>query len=133
MNAGGVDAVAGTPPYILLQDDFRDDEQLAYFRQNYKGASYKLDTYHLFIERGIKLCRANGRLSFITPSKFLTNNHLEALRRFILRSIQPEEVVVVDGGVFPGVIVNNAVFVFLAGHGAAKPFPTTHAVATPSD
>jgi len=133
MKAGGFDAVVGNPPYILLQDDFRDDEQLAYFRQNYKGASYKLDTYHLFIERGIKLCRANGRLSFITPSNFLTNNHLEALRRFILRSIQPEEVVVVDGGVFPGVSVDNAVFVFRAGQGAAKPFPMTRAVAEPAE
>jgi hypothetical protein len=132
MKAGGFDAVVGNPPYILLQDDFRDDEQLAYFRQNYKGASYKLDTYHLFIERGIKLCRANGRLSFITPSNFLTNNHLETLRRFILQSIQPEEVVVVDGGVFPGVSVDNAVFVFSAGQGAAKLFPMTRAVAEPA-
>jgi hypothetical protein len=132
MRAGGFDAVVGNPPYILLQDEFRDDEQLDYFRQNYKGASYKLDTYHLFIEQGIKLCRANGRLSLITPSNFLTNNHLDALRRFILQSTQPEEVVVVDGGVFAGVSVDNAVFVFRAGQAATKPFPLTRAVAEPA-
>ncbi len=129
MKAGGFDAVVGNPPYILLQDDFRDDEQLAYFRENYRGASYKLDTYHLFIEQGIKLCRANGRLSLITPSNFLTNNNLDALRRFILQSTQPEQVVVVDGGVFAGVSVDNAVFVFRSGAAATKPFPLTRAVA----
>ena len=132
MKAGGFDVVVGNPPYILLQDEFRDDEQLAYFRQNYKGASYKLDAYHLFIEQGIKLCRANGRVSLITPSNFLTNNHLDALRRFILQSTQPEEVVVVDGGVFAGVSVDNAVFVFCTGQAATKPFPLTRAVAEPA-
>ncbi|MCG2812248.1 MAG: N-6 DNA methylase [Candidatus Aminicenantes bacterium] len=131
MKVGGFDAIIGNPPYILLQNEFRDDDQLDYFRQNYKGASFKLDTYHLFIEQGIKLCRVTGRLSLITPSNFLTNNHLDTLRRFILQSTQPEEVVVVDGGVFAGVSVDNAVFVFRAGYSATKPFPMTRAVTEP--
>jgi Eco57I restriction-modification methylase/TaqI-like C-terminal specificity domain len=119
----------GNPPYILLQDDFRDDQQLEYFRQAYEGASYKLDTYHLFIERGIRLCRRAGRVSLITPSNFLTNNHLDGLRKVILKRTQPEEIVVVQGGVFSGVSVDNAVFVLRAGQPATSPFPMTRAVA----
>ena len=129
MKAGGFDAVVGNPPYILLQDDFRDDQQLEYFRQAYEGASYKLDTYHLFIERGIRLCRKAGRVSLITPSNFLTNNHLDGLRKVILKRTQPEEIVVVQGGVFAGVSVDNAVFVLRAGQPATSPFPMTRAVA----
>ncbi len=129
MKAGGFDAVVGNPPYILLQDESRDDQQLEYFRQAYKGASYKLDTYHLFIEHCIRLCRKAGRISLITPSNFLTNNHLDALRRVILNTTQPEEIVVVEGGVFTGVSVDNAVFVLRAGQPAATPFPMTRAVA----
>ena len=129
MKAGGFDAVVGNPPYILLQDDFRDDDQLNYFRKNFRGASYKLDTYHLFIEQGIKLAKPEGRISLITPSNFLTNNHLDGLRRVILEKTQPEEVVVIDGGVFDGVSVDNAVFVFRAGQGASKPFALTRATA----
>ena len=129
MKAGGFDAVVGNPPYILLQDDFRDDEQLAYFREHYRGASYKLDTYHLFIERGLKLCKANGRVSLITPSNFLTNNHLDTLRRVILETSQPEALVVIAGGVFAGVSVDSAVFVFRAGQPATQPFPLTRAIA----
>ena len=129
MKAGGFHTVVGNPPYILLQDEFRDDQQLDYFRQAYEGASYKLDTYHLFIERGIRLCRRTGRISLITPSNFLTNNHLDSLRRMILKTTQPEEIVVVEGGVFAGVSVDHAVFVFRAGEAATTPFPMTRAVA----
>ena len=129
MKASGFDAVVGNPPYILLQDEFRDDQQLEYYRQAYEGASFKLDTYHLFIERGIRLCRKAGRVSLITPSNFLTNNHLDGLRRVILKTTQPEEIVVVAGGVFAGVSVDNAVFVFRAGEPATTPFPMTRAVA----
>jgi hypothetical protein len=129
MKAGGFDAVIGNPPYILLQDDFRDDDQLRYFRQNYRGASYKLDTYHLFIERGIRLCKHGGRHSFITPSNFLTNNHLDGLRKVILETTQPVEMVVIDGGVFAGVSVDTAVFVFLPGQSASKSFLLTRAIA----
>lgn len=129
MKAGGFDAVIGNPPYILLQDDFRDDDQLKYFRENYQGASYKLDTYHLFIERGIKLCKRGGRQSFITPSNFLTNNHLDGLRKVILEKTQPIEMVVIDGGVFAGASVDTAVFVFVPGQSASKSFPLTRATA----
>jgi hypothetical protein len=129
MNSGGFDAVIGNPPYVLLQDDFRDDEQLRYFRQKYKGASYKLDTYHLFIEQGISLCKTNGKISLITPSNFLTNNYLDGLRRIILQKTQPEEIIVIEGGVFTGVSVNNAVFVLLVGQAAKKPFRLTRAIA----
>lgn len=132
MKAGGFAAVVGNPPYVLLQDEFRDDTQLAYFRRAYEAASFKLDTYHLFIERGIQLCREGGRLSLITPANFLTNNHLDGLRRLILRKTQPEQVTVVDGGVFEGVSVDNAVFVFRAGKPATQSFPMSHAVAEAS-
>ena len=129
MKAGGFDAVLGNPPYILLQDEFRDDDELNYFRENYRGASYKLDTYHLFIEQGIKLCKNGGRQSFITPSNFLTNNHLDGLRKVILEKTQPVEIVVIDGGVFAGASVDTAVFVFLPGLSAENSFLLTRAVA----
>ena len=129
MHAGGFDAVIGNPPYILLQDDFRDDDQLNYFRDNYRGASYKLDTYHLFIEQGMRLCKKGGRQSFITPSNFLTNNHLDGLRKVILEKTQPVEIVVIDGGVFAGASVDTAVFVFLPGQSAEKSFLLTRAIA----
>ena len=128
MKDGGFDTVIGNPPYILLQDDLRTDDELIYFRKSYCGASYKLDTYHLFIEQGIMLCKKGGLQSFITPSNFLTNNHLDKLRKFILKNTQPLEIVVIDGGVFVGASVDIAIFVFLTGHPAEDSFLLTRTV-----
>lgn len=111
----GFTAVIGNPPYVLLQDEFRDDEQLAYFRSKYSVASYKIDTYHLFIERTVRIACSGGRCSLITPANFLTNNHLVRLRRLLLEGSNIDHVLVVDGGVFTGVSVDNAVYVTTAG------------------
>jgi hypothetical protein len=128
MKAGGFDAVIGNPPYVLLQDEFRDDRQLAYFRAMYSVASYKLDTYHLFMERGIRLTRKDGYCSMIVPANFLTNNFLVPLRRFLLEQSQIEHILVVDTGVFEGVSVDNAVFVVTGGHGTSTSFSLIHTV-----
>ena len=120
--AGGFDAVVGNPPYILMEGRLRDDEQSGYLRTHYSVAAYKVDTYHLFIEKGIKLARAGGRCSMITPANFLTNNYLAALRSFMLDSSAVDQIAVIDGGVFHGISVDNAVFVVTAGLASAKPF-----------
>lgn len=124
----GFDAVIGNPPYILLQDEFRDDDQGEYFRSRYKVASFKLDTYHLFIERSIQLLRSNGRASMITPANYLTNNHLVELRRFLLSKSTIDHILVIDGGVFRKVSVDNAIFVVVAGDRIPKSFPIVNAV-----
>jgi len=125
--SGGFDAVVGNPPYVLLQDAFRDDEQLQYFRSKFAVASYKLDTYHLFMERAVRLTRAGGRCAMITPANFLTNNHLHGLRRLLLDAATVEQILVVEGGVFRGISVDNAVFVAVAGRESEGAFPVIYA------
>ena len=119
MQAGGFDCIVGNPPYVLLQDEFRDDRQLEYFRAEYPCASFKLDTYHLFMERSLQLLGPSGRCSMITPANFLTNNHLDRLRRYLLTQSAVDHIVVIDGGVFPGISVDNAIFV-VQGRAASK-------------
>ena len=54
MKRGGFDVVVGNPPYILLEDVNRDSKILDYIKKTSKSASsYKIDTYHLFIEHGV--------------------------------------------------------------------------------
>ncbi|MEI6278125.1 MAG: TaqI-like C-terminal specificity domain-containing protein [Verrucomicrobiae bacterium] len=108
---GGFDCIVGNPPYVLLQADFRDDDQLAYFRSHYNAASYKLDTYHLFMEKAIGLLALGGRCALITPSNYLGNNFLEPLRRVMLETTTLESITVFDYPVFPGVSVDTAIFV----------------------
>jgi len=125
---GGFDAIVGNPPYVLLQGEFRDPVQLAYFRSKYTVASYKVDTYHLFMERAIRLTRPGGRCAMITPANFLTNNYLAALRRFLLEHSNIDHILVIDGGVFRRVSVDNTIFVVVAGQDTGGIFPIVHAV-----
>ena len=104
----GFDAVIGNPPYVLLQDDFRVDAMLAYLRKRYSAATYKLDTYHLFMDRATHLTSNSGAWGFITPSNYLTNNHLDALRRLLLRA-GSLEVDAISGAVFERISVDTAI------------------------
>ncbi|HVM62437.1 MAG TPA: TaqI-like C-terminal specificity domain-containing protein [Verrucomicrobiae bacterium] len=124
---GGFDCVIGNPPYVLLQDAFRDQSQLDYLRNQYAVASYKVDTYHLFVERGVRLAGPGGYCSMITPANFLTNNYLAPLRRFLLDNSRVDHILILDGGVFHGISVDNAIFVVAAGDHTSGAFLIMHA------
>ena len=123
----GFDAIIGNPPYVLLQDEFRDDQQLLYYREKFAVAKYKIDTYHLFIERGLQLTANGGWISMITPANFITNNNLAGLRKYILEQASIDHIVVIDGGVFDKISVDNAVFVITKGKPSKSPFRIAHA------
>ncbi len=125
---GGFDAIVGNPPYVVLQDEFRDDNQLSYFRRSFSVASYKLDTYHLFIERAVRLTRPGGLCSMITPANYLTNNYLSGLRRFLLQEASIKEIVVIDGGVFRGIREDNAIFTASPQPSRLESFPIVHSI-----
>lgn len=127
----GFDVVLGNPPYVLLQDEFRDDLQLSYFRDHYAVAAYKLDTYHLFLERSLELTRAGGWMSMITPSNYLTNNNLAALRRLLLETSAVESVTVIDGSVFPTRSVDCAIVTTRPKSTTSEPVEMLHATPTP--
>jgi hypothetical protein len=126
--SGGFHAVLGNPPYVLLQDELRDDAQLAYFRSKYRAASYKVDLYHLFVERGIRLTCPGGRCAMITPANFLTNKYLAPLRRLILDETRISHIFVIDGGVFKDASVDNAIFIVVAGEKTNTSWPLVHVV-----
>ena len=79
----GFDVVIGNPPYILVQT-LGDQNLFKYYSQNFITAKYKIDTYALFYELGIKIMADKAMLSFITPNTFLKNKHSKELRRLIL-------------------------------------------------
>lgn len=81
---GGFDIVIGNPPYRLCQPSNTDEYTLNYFKNKFKVASYKIDLFHLFFEKGIELLNNSGVLSFISPNTYLTNKYISPLRKYIL-------------------------------------------------
>ena len=86
---GGYDLCLGNPPYIssgLRGAAAISPERLAALRVQYPAsAQYKLNTYPLFIERGLDLLRVGGVLGFILPDSFLTGRYFERVRRLLLQ------------------------------------------------
>ncbi|KAA6329877.1 Type IIS restriction enzyme Eco57I [termite gut metagenome] len=83
---GGFDVVIGNPPYVLCQPSNTQENILNYYKQ-FKVASYKIDLFHLFFERGINLLKPNGKLGYITPNTYLTNTYIEKLRSYLLNNL----------------------------------------------
>ena len=108
---GGFDVVVGNPPYILLQNKYRDDTLLQFIKEKYETASYKIDTYHLFIEKGISLLKNEGCLGFIIPSNFMTNNYLVGLRQFIVKETEISEIDSLGGKIFGDASVDTAILI----------------------
>jgi REP element-mobilizing transposase RayT len=107
---GGFDVVIGNPPYVRSRGLMLDSEK-AYFVDNYKTASYQLDLYKLFIEKSLRLINTNGKLSFITPSVFLSNDFDKPLRKFILDNYNFSQISTTNEEVFADASVKTVVFV----------------------
>ena len=107
---GGFDIVIGNPPYVRSRELFSEKEK-NYYLNNYTTTSYQLDLYKLFIEKSCSLININGKLSFITPSVFLTNDYDKPLRKFIIDKHSLEIIVSSDKDIFNDASVKTVTFI----------------------
>ena len=107
---GGFDIVIGNPPYKLCQPSNTAEYYLNYYKTHYCVASYKIDLFHLFFEKGICLVKTSGILSYITPNTYLTNKYIKPLRKFILDNCCVQKIINHDK-VFDSASVDTATIV----------------------
>ncbi len=110
MKSGGFNAVIGTPPYVSATQ--LSEQQKPYFQKSFETAKGRLDSYALFLERGLRLTREEGVSGFIIPNKFLTNLQFKNLRNLILQNAIISTIMNVDSVVFKNAAVNNIVLTF---------------------
>ena len=89
----GFDCVIGNPPYVKLQNFRRVLKDVADYLltatkpdRNPRYESTQTGNFDLFlpfIERGVELLNAKGKLGFIAPSTWMVNEYGEGLRRFV--------------------------------------------------
>lgn len=95
------DYIIGNPPYVpitALSIAERDT-----YRRGYATARGRFDLYLLFFEQSLRLLKANGRLVFITPEKFLYVNTALPLRQILLRN-HVDELHFLDENSFGGLV-----------------------------
>jgi len=79
------DLVVGNPPYIVV-NQLQAPKELIRLYKSYRSAAFKINTFALFIERGIELLKSNGLLGMIVPNTLLTQVYFEPLRKYILNT-----------------------------------------------
>ncbi|MDX2047591.1 MAG: TaqI-like C-terminal specificity domain-containing protein [Chitinophagaceae bacterium] len=80
----GFDILIGNPPYVSSKDFNKNLIELLI--KKYETSQYQLDLYVAFIEKGIKLSRVNGVVSYITPNSWLKNMMFTKCRSFLLNN-----------------------------------------------
>jgi type I restriction-modification system DNA methylase subunit len=83
MKAGGFDAVIGNPPYVQSRSGRLAEIDKVYYTRRFKTVKYQINTYGLFLERGLNLLRSNGQLGFIIPNYWLSTDSDKPLRNFL--------------------------------------------------
>jgi hypothetical protein len=78
------DVIVGNPPYVSANNmDFRVRQHIK-DNEGYEYLSGKWDLFLPFIERGLKLLKPQGMLSFIVPYGFLNQGFATKMRQWIL-------------------------------------------------
>jgi adenine-specific DNA-methyltransferase len=103
--ADGFDIVTGNPPYgATIGGALR-----TYVSRAYSHQDYQLDTYLLFIERGMTLLKNNGIQCLIVPNTWLASLMFKSIRRFVLGDTRLISLVDIKTKVFAAVVDNNIV------------------------
>ncbi|GAK61737.1 N-6 DNA methylase [Candidatus Vecturithrix granuli] len=77
------DVVIGNPPYIVINRRRTPKDTIACY-QSYQSAAFKINTFALFVERGLEFLKPDGLLGMIVPNTLLTQVYFEPLRQYIL-------------------------------------------------
>ena len=77
----GFDVVMGNPPYIR-RTKINEEDKIIYEKE-YKSATGQYDMYLLFLERGMKLLKRGGILSYINPIRFFNSDYGVGCRKFM--------------------------------------------------
>ncbi len=82
---GGFDVVIGNPPYVDSETMINKGLiwEREYISLNYLSAKGNWDLYIPFFEKGKKILKNSGNLSFITPNKWLSIGYGTALRELL--------------------------------------------------
>jgi len=103
-SSGGFDIVIGNPPYINLQRNSNDIDNLE--AADYQTFALTGDIYCLFYELGNNLLRPTGNLCYITSNKWMNAAYGKIFRRYLLKETNP--ILLIDFSkavVFPAAVV----------------------------
>ena len=110
---GGFDIVIGNPPYVQIQKSSGTQDQKDWEKQEYKVFAKTGDIYALFYEKGGRILRPGGALTFITSNKWMRTSYGEKLREYFLNDVSIHQLIDFgDSQIFKGATTYTNILVF---------------------
>jgi len=81
-------------------------------RSHYVCAEFKVDLFHLFLQKALSLTRQGGLFSYIIPTTILNNVYVEELRKYLQRECAIQLIAVASEKVFQEADVHTCVISF---------------------
>jgi adenine-specific DNA-methyltransferase len=118
MERGGFDAIVGNPPYItyaLGKGRLKhENHEIDYISEHYPASSeYKMNSFAIFYERGLSLCRKKGLCAYIVPGTILINQALSRIRQYLLRDGRVRRAVQLNYRVFRAAEMGDCAILFV--------------------
>ena len=111
MNNGGFNVIIGNPPYVRQEkiQELKSKKEIQRF-ESYSGTA---DLYIYFFEKGYKILKEDGILSYITSSKYTSAKYGQKFRKFVLNNTNILEYIDFDDAqVFASATVATSIFSF---------------------
>ena len=103
---GGFNIVIANPPYI--RPHRIDDSEKVILWKNYFVAQQKTDIYAFFIEKGCRLLREKGVLSYIVPRTWYSLYSFKKLRDLLIKNYNITQIGILPEKVFDNATVETA-------------------------
>lgn len=108
---GGFDVVIGNPPYGAQLSE----EHKKYFYERFKTVEYQINTYTLFMEMLSFLTVPKGKVGYIIPATWLTQNYFKNLRHHLIEHFTFDNLILFRYEVFENTTIGET-STFLAEH-----------------
>jgi Eco57I restriction endonuclease. len=112
VKGGGFDVVIGNPPYRMIQPHNTEQIVIDYMRSHYVATEFKVDLFHLFLQKALNVTKKSGSLSYIIPATILNNVYVEELRKYLQKECLIKLIAVAKEKVFEDADVHTCVIVF---------------------
>jgi hypothetical protein len=89
----GFDAVIGNPPYIHSRSELISESEKNYYYEKYKSLQYQINTYGLFLERGLNILKESGLQGMIIPNYWISTDYDRKLRKLLFLDNRVIEIV----------------------------------------
>lgn len=102
----GFDCVIGNPPYLFSAGK----NQALYYQDRYHLTEYQTDFYVYFIEKGTRLLKPEGILSYIVPDSWLNSANFSRVRNSLLNKWATSQIAIFEYKVFRDANIENTIF-----------------------